>query len=85
MSASPEERANKIWGLWRKSRHEGRTLPLRSLIAQAIREAEDAAIERAARLALNQVKFASDDWGQGHSVAAAGIANAIRALKHNKG
>lgn len=58
--------------------------PATDLIAQAIREAEDAAIERARRLALNQVRFASDDWGQGHSVAAAGIANAIRALKHNK-
>lgn len=46
MTATPEERANKIWGLWRQSRHEGRTLPLRSLIAQAIREAEDAAISK---------------------------------------
>ena len=75
MSASPEEMANKIWELWRKSRHEGCTLPLLPLIAQAIREAEDAAIERA-------IACVSDNFvnGEGHYAI-----EAIRALKHNKG
>lgn len=80
MTTTPERRAREIWAAAVRPPKGG---PI-ELIASAIREAEDAATERAARLALNQVKFASDDWGQGHSVAAAGIANAIRALKHNK-
>lgn len=87
MTPTPEERAKQTVDALLRLPHfdEGEALASgAALIAQAIREAEDAALERAARLALNQVKFASDDWGQGHSVAAAGIANAIRALKHNK-
>lgn len=89
MTTTPEGRAKDIHDrLFRLGKYHFAKVhmaPL-ALIAQAIREAEDAALERAAGVASSySSEPCEDEWETGRAQAAESIAADIRALKHNKG
>lgn len=88
MTATPEERARSA-EIWAAADLADTKDEAEAIIAQAIREAEDAAIERAeiaCTLLADQHRSSSPltPYIEGRADAADRLAHAIRALKHNK-
>lgn len=92
MLVSPEERAKAVMAWLRQECSDAICTYLdcpscgcMAYLAQAIRDAEDAALERAAAIADGRSsEHCESDWELGSAQSAETIASDIRALKHSK-